>query len=166
MKQATRGMQRNTYKGFTLIELMVVMALMAVLATLIIGAISLARAESVRGAHRANARTVQAWLENISLNLKKFCSTTHVNYMLDCNDSLGNTQATLYSFKAIGAIQKTLSKSPCSSASVTFPARAGVIHTVSVEGGGYVWASPTGYTVVPVNDKCDTVLEDDIITME
>lgn len=50
--------------AFTLIELMVVMAIIAVLATLIIGAITIARHVATETAHRSYAHTVQTALES------------------------------------------------------------------------------------------------------
>lgn len=50
-------------KGFTLIELVVVMAIIAVLALLIIGAIVVARRAQIRTANLANAQTLQTGLE-------------------------------------------------------------------------------------------------------
>lgn len=51
-------------KGFTLIELMVVMAIIAVLAVMIIGAITIARATAKETIHRSNAKTLQVGLES------------------------------------------------------------------------------------------------------
>ncbi len=50
-------------QGFTLIELVVVMAIIAILAVLIIGAITIARHTATETANRSNARTVQTALE-------------------------------------------------------------------------------------------------------
>ena len=50
-------------EGFTLIELVVVMAIIAVLALLIIGAITVARNTAVETANRSNARGIQTGIE-------------------------------------------------------------------------------------------------------
>lgn len=50
-------------KGFTLIELVVVMAIIAVLSLLIIAAIAAARRASVESQNRGNARTVEVAME-------------------------------------------------------------------------------------------------------
>ena len=50
-------------QGFTLIEVVVVMAIIAVLATLVIGAIMVARNTQKETVHRSNARAIQTGLE-------------------------------------------------------------------------------------------------------
>jgi prepilin-type N-terminal cleavage/methylation domain-containing protein len=50
-------------KGFTLIELVVVMAIIAVLAALIIGAIIVARNAATQTQNRGNAKTIQTGFE-------------------------------------------------------------------------------------------------------
>lgn len=50
-------------QGFTLIEVVVVMAIIAVLALLVIGAITVARNTAKETAHRSNAKTLQSALE-------------------------------------------------------------------------------------------------------
>ncbi len=51
-------------QGFTLIELVVVMAIIAILAVLIIGAITIARHSATESANLSNARTIQTGLES------------------------------------------------------------------------------------------------------
>lgn len=58
--------------GFTLIELVVVMAIIAVLSMLIIGAIVMARRVSIETTHRSNLRTVRVALEAKYANDKKY----------------------------------------------------------------------------------------------
>lgn len=59
--------------GFTLIELMVAMAIIAVLTTLIIGAITISRNTATETTNRVNAKTVQSALEaDFALN-KAYC---------------------------------------------------------------------------------------------
>ena len=50
-------------QGFTLIEVVVVMAIIAVLAVLIVGAITIARNTAKETVHRSNARTIKAGME-------------------------------------------------------------------------------------------------------
>jgi prepilin-type N-terminal cleavage/methylation domain-containing protein len=50
-------------KGFTLIELVVVMAIIAILALMIVGAIVVARRTAIETANRTNAKSIQAAME-------------------------------------------------------------------------------------------------------
>lgn len=66
----------NRKKGFTLIELVVVMAIIAVLSLLIIAAIAAARRASVEAQNRGNARTIEVALEAVaSKNNGAYCAT-------------------------------------------------------------------------------------------
>ena len=68
-------MKLTNKKGFTLIELMVVMAIIAVLAVLILGAVQLARNTSTETIHRSNAKGVQTALEANYAKNKRYCGT-------------------------------------------------------------------------------------------
>lgn len=57
-------MKKSENKGFTLIELVVVMAIIAVLAMLIVGAIVVARNTAIETANRTNAKAIQAAMES------------------------------------------------------------------------------------------------------
>ena len=61
--------------GFTLAELMVVIALMAVLATLIVGAVRLAMDSSKESVHRSNAKAITAFLESQYAKYREYCSS-------------------------------------------------------------------------------------------
>jgi len=50
-------------KGFTLVEVAVVMAIISILATMIVGAINISRDVLKETQHRADSRTIQTWLE-------------------------------------------------------------------------------------------------------
>lgn len=64
-------------KGFTLIELVVVMAIIAVLSLLIIAAIQAARSASVESQNRGNARTIEVALEAVAArNNGSYCGDT------------------------------------------------------------------------------------------
>lgn len=66
---------RNKKGGFTLIELVVVMAIIAILAVLIIGAIIVARRVSTETTNRSNAKTVQTGLEAFYSRYKNYCGS-------------------------------------------------------------------------------------------
>lgn len=82
---------RNNYKGFTLIELMVVMSIIAVLATLIIGAITVARRTALETAHRSNAKTMQLALEAFFTTYKRYPNDVG-NYSFEKISELGYTE--------------------------------------------------------------------------
>lgn len=75
--------QRSKRKGFTLIELMVVMALMAVLSTLIIGAIVIVRREARNAKRMSDARTFRAALEAYHATYHKYPSTCDHEGLVD-----------------------------------------------------------------------------------
>lgn len=66
-------------QGFTLIELVVVMAIIAVLAVLVIGAITIARNMVKETQHRTDARTVQVWLESYFSKKKTYPDWSYVS---------------------------------------------------------------------------------------
>lgn len=59
-------------KGFTLIEVVVVMAIIAVLVLLVSQGIKMARNMAKESQHRADARTIQVWLEGYYLQNKSY----------------------------------------------------------------------------------------------
>lgn len=62
--------------GFTLIELVVVMAIIAVLAVIIIGAIVVARNTATETTNRANANIIRTGLESYYSRYKVYCGAT------------------------------------------------------------------------------------------
>ncbi len=70
MEEGVKKLKKN--QGFTLIELVVVMAIIAVLAVLVIGAITVARNTAAETTNRSNARTFQAGLEKYFSNNKSY----------------------------------------------------------------------------------------------
>jgi prepilin-type N-terminal cleavage/methylation domain-containing protein len=63
-------------KAFTLIELMVVIAIIAVLTTLIIGAVTAARHATTESANRSNADTLRTSLEAYYSRYRVYCGAT------------------------------------------------------------------------------------------
>lgn len=156
------------YKGFTLVELMVVMALMAVLATFIIGAIQFARSSSVQRVNQENARTIQAALESSIASNKSFCSSADPlpDGMLACQPEITATlgahfTGNYYSFQeAADILGANISPSKCSSGTKVWFSVSGPYsyRESSVKGGGLVWATPNGYKIRPVNTTCTSAL--------
>ncbi len=60
-------------KGFTLIEIMVVIAIIAVLSVMIFGAINAARRSAAETQHRSNATTLQTLLESHYTRYRVYC---------------------------------------------------------------------------------------------
>ncbi len=122
-------------KGFTLIELVVVMAIIAVLSVLIIGAITIARRSSVETANRGTAKTIQTGLESYYAKNKAYPATSGTVTF----DALVGTGGALN-----GMV--TLQGQQCTSAT-------------TYDGGGNVVYSTTGYTINIADYTCNAVLE-------
>lgn len=67
-------------QGFTLIEVVVVMAIIAILALLVVGAITVARRAARETAHRANGKSIQAGFEAYFASNKIYPAYTNVNF--------------------------------------------------------------------------------------
>lgn len=136
MKKLKEKFTLSQAKGFTLIEIVVVMAIIAVLAVLIIGAITIARRSSTEAANRSNARTLQACLEGFYAKNKKYCTTTNA-----CGAKSVSTGITNVSNATDG---------------VTCTASSGTTNKVSNEGGGRVTAlTDITYTIEVANYNGD-----------
>jgi len=137
-------------QGFTLIELVVVMAIIAVLAVLIIGAITVARRSATESANRANARTLQACLEGYFAKNKNYCGGT-----TGSNDS---SHACLAS-GSVQSIATTITNVAANATyGVTCQASAGVSGGSSgnMQGGGTVSVLTTNkYTIQVANYNGD-----------
>lgn len=66
-------------RGFTLIELVVVMAIIAILALLIIGAIIIARNTATETTNRSNGQTLRTALESYYARYGKYCGAGGAN---------------------------------------------------------------------------------------
>ncbi len=137
-KNMSRKPNIMTSQGFTLIEIVVVMAIIAALAALVVGAISIARRTAIETVHRSNARTIKAGIEAYYGRYKSYPPTTV--------GMPGNS----ISFATIadngaGHLNVQLSSTPeCHD-----PGGWG-------NGGGQVWisADSTQYDIVPYDASC------------
>lgn len=135
--------------GFTLIELMVVMAIIAVLATLIIGAIKLATDTSKETTHRSNSKAIQTALEANYAKYRRYCyasGDTHAATELPCSTTAGD----------IG----TGSTSPIDTARGTLSIDITSTNECSgtQAGGGVVHVEKPSYWIRPFNAACNAAL--------
>ncbi len=148
--------------GFTLIELVVVMAIIAVLATLIIGAIKIARTTAAETEHMSDARTLQAGLEAYYARYKSYpdISTepdgdndySDYSYPYVIGESGNNPQglcpsATQVAFLSFNELRTFLTNQGMS---VKFSTPDSNCFS---NGGGYAEISPVAY---PCLDICDS----------
>ncbi len=135
-------MKTYSKKGFTLVEIMVVMAIIAVLATLVIGAVQLARRTATETTHRSNARAVQTALEGSFAKYRAYCATSVTSGRATCGSNI--------SFMTI-------------SGSAQLNVRLGTAYTggscaTTNAGGGSVTVSASSYIITPQNNDCTEAL--------
>jgi prepilin-type N-terminal cleavage/methylation domain-containing protein len=123
-------------KGFTLIELVVVMAIIAILSVLVIGAITVARRTSTETANRGTAKSIQTGLEAYYAKNKQYPATTGTVTF----DAIVATGGALNGMVTTQGAQ-------CTGVATTW------------KGGGYVAYSATGYTLYIANWACNAELE-------
>jgi len=116
----------KTKKGFTLIELVVVMAIIAILALLVIGAIIVARNAAKETANRTNAKTIQTAFEATYARTRTYPSLS----------GSFNTEANL---SALGLVSTNLSTQACTDT-----------------GGGTISSTAAGYTIDVNTYNCGT----------
>ena len=122
--------------GFTLIELVVVMAIIAVLAMLIIGAIIVARRTATETTNRSNAKTMQTAIETYYSKNRSYPVISNVSLK-----ALGTEGTTVGSNTILGNPKVTAS---CS----------GSIGAIVADDGGYVSSTSSGYTVYVADYSC------------
>lgn len=123
-------------KGFTLIELMVVMAIIAILAVLIIGAITTARNTARLTVHRSNAKTIQTGFEAYFAKTRAYPATSGTVSFATAAESAG--------VSLTGAPECTVA---------------------AQGGGGQVTYTVSGYTITPYDAACTTALTgEDVLT--
>lgn len=144
-------------KGFTLIELVVVMAIIAVLALLVIGAIIVARRTATETTNRSNMKTVQTALEATFAKYKTYCGVTGTPACVAVTDS-----TTAASFQnGIGNPSLTAS---CTDGIDTLTTPAGSFYSNK---GVYVTSlASTGYILYPASYDCSTNLTGDKIAVQ
>ncbi len=131
-------------KGFTLIELVVVMAIIAVLSVLIIGAITVARRSSTETVHRGNARTLQTAFEEYHARKKQYPGPP------PGGTSYTNFRAIAYHLGlGIGSEIKLADTPECDS--------------TPGQGGGSVAYTSLGYQIIPYDWTCTVPLTNDAI---
>lgn len=117
--------------GFTLIELVVVMAIIAVLSVLIIGAITVARRAAVETSNRGSAKSIQTGLEAYYGKNKQYPATTGTatfNALVSTGGALSG--------------MVTLQGQSCTGAT-------------TYKDGGYVEYTATGYKIHIATYQCD-----------
>lgn len=120
-------------QGFTLIELVIVMAIIAILAALIIGAITVARRTARETANRTNAHTLQTALEAYYASHKNYPS-------IPTNTSFSAAATTTYFLGAAPSLDST----SCNGG------------TPVASGGGIITAGGQTYTITIANADCNT----------
>jgi len=95
MKKLKKEFTLREAKGFTLIELVVVMAIIAVLALLIIGAITVARNTATETTHRSNLHSVQAALEAYYASNRAYPAAGTYSFATITDGAAGHATATL-----------------------------------------------------------------------
>jgi prepilin-type N-terminal cleavage/methylation domain-containing protein len=122
-------------KAFTLIELVVVMAIIAILSVLIIGAITVARRAAVETSNRGTAKTIQTGLEAYYAKNKVYPGTSGTitfNALVSTGGALNG--------------MVTLQGQSCTT-------------STTHKDGGYVEYTTTGYILHIATYKCDADLE-------
>lgn len=136
-------------KGFTLIELVVVMAIIAVLALLVVGAIIAARRTATATTNRGNAKTIQTAAEALYAKNKSYSAL-----------GTATSQSFATAASTLGGVVGTVTLAPSACDSVT--AYAG--------GGRVTYNATTGvYTIIPVDHNCAASGEmtgGDVVTLQ
>jgi len=159
--------------GFTLAELMVVIALMAVLGTLIAGAVNLALSATKSTVHRANGKLIEGALSTLYSRTRAYCST--VDPLPDGTPtcSAGSTAAELVTVSGTGTAAtykfanadnndvlmsfKTVAEGLGLQLSGAPECDAGAAGSFAA-GGGVMYLDPARYYIMPASVTCNSPL--------
>ncbi len=142
MKKRTGNLKHSKFlkkQGFTLIELVVVMAIIAVLAVLVIGAINIARHTAIETTNRSNAHTLRSCLEAYYAKYRVYCNP---NYTAG-DFSLGYVSCSNQGFSTIAAAMNS-SGIVCKLSNTSSMAGGGNVQGLTAQGGElwiYNWDS-------------------------
>lgn len=142
-KQKMKAIALSKSKGFTLIEVVVVMAIIAVLAVLIVGAITVARNTATETTNRTNAKTMQAALEASYSKNRSYPTISNVSFK-----ALGTEGATVGTGGPTGWSYPSVTKT-CTGNMVP-----GTGTAVAADNGGIVNSTTTGYTIYVADKGC------------
>lgn len=143
-------MKKNK-NAFTLIELMVVMAIIAVLLTIVFGAIRLAKKTSLEATHRANAATLRTAMEIYYSKYRVYCNSD-TGGVIPCSNPTGG-HGISFQFAA-GANAYGMGSELKLTESTQSGACSGVSGDAATRGGGQIVASKTGYEIRVLNHDC------------
>jgi prepilin-type N-terminal cleavage/methylation domain-containing protein len=143
-------MQINNKKGFTLVELMVVMALIAVLSTLIIGAIRLATNTARETTHRSNSKSISTGLEAKYAKYRAYCGgSTGVTCSGQTNANIGSGGTATFQSAEVVAPMLGIDISQTSECTVAANAGGAVVH-IEVD----------RYIIRPLDSGCTDTIAD------
>lgn len=134
-------MKKNN-KGFTLIELVVVMAILAVLALLVIGAIIAARNMTIETKHRNNGKAIQVGMEKFYAANKRYPNSTEIPVSTKFSTAASTLGVTL---------DDTASEAAACQSGGTYGGGGNVTNTN---------ANGTSFTINPYNYNCGGPLGD------
>ena len=159
-------------RGFTLIEVMVVMAIISVLAALAIGAITITRHTQEETIHRGNAKNLQTGLETFFAKNRSYCSVVYTaGGGPVCDTSTSFTKVAEY-LKSTG-IDVSLKPTKCDTGTAVFNLLFPKAFAITGGGGGnnsygggtVLNLQSNSYKLLPGNWDCSSTMDDDAISI-
>ena len=143
---------KRSKKGFTLIELVVVMALIALLSLLVIGAIIAARRMVTETKHRNNGKSIQVGMEKFYASNKSYPVATNVRNGYTAT-AANNKFSDMATFLAV-SIESTATE-------------AAACQTTGAAGGGgkVALTSATAFSIKPWDWNCGVALDDECVAL-